>query len=64
MNIEFETRKIINEGFTKEDKVELIQKIANFKKEDIIFALNKRFENTDNLSGKIYREIVMRDVWN
>lgn len=64
MNIEFETRKIINEGFTKEGKVELIQKIANFKKEDIIFALNKRFENTDNLSGKIYREIVMRDVWN
>jgi hypothetical protein len=60
MNIEFETRKIIIGGFADKEKVKLIQKFANFKREDIIFALNKRYDNQDNLSGKIYFEIARR----
>lgn len=62
MNIEFETRNILTGGFSQEDKIKLIQKFANFKKENIIFALNKRYDKQDNLSGHIYYEIVLREV--
>jgi hypothetical protein len=58
MNIEFETRKILNGGFSKKDKVKLIQRISNFREEDIIFALNKQYEDERDISGKIYTEIV------
>lgn len=60
MNIEFETRNIINGGFSQEDKIQLIQRFANFSRESIIYALNKRYDNQENLSGKIYAEIVRR----
>jgi hypothetical protein len=61
MNIEFETRAIISGGFSQEDKVKLIQKFANFSRENIIYALNKRYDNQGNLSGQIYWEIVRRN---
>lgn len=57
MNIEFETRVILSGGFSNKDKVELIQRITNFKKEDIEFAINKQYEDEKNLSGQIYAEL-------
>lgn len=60
MNIEFETKNIIREGFPQEDKIRLIKRFANFEREDIIRALNKRFESHENICGKIYLEMVRR----
>jgi len=57
MNVEFEVRAIINGGFNTKSKVELIQHIANFKEEDVLFALRKEYENEKNLSGQIYAEM-------
>jgi hypothetical protein len=58
MNIEFEVRAIISGGFTNTDKVRLIQNVSNFKEEDILSALRKRYEDEKNLTGQIYAEIV------
>jgi hypothetical protein len=61
MNIEFETKRIIREGFNNEDKIRLIQRFANFSREDIIRGLNKRFDSHENLCSKIYLEIIGRN---
>lgn len=58
MNIESEVRAIIGGSFTIDDKIKLIQNITNFKKEDILNALRKRYGDAKNLSGQIYAEMV------
>lgn len=41
MNQEFETKRILREGISNEDKVKKIMKIVNFRKESIQKALEK-----------------------
>lgn len=60
MNIEFETRAILSGGFSKENKVVLIRQFANFTAENILYALNKKYEDDRNLTGQMYFEIARR----
>ena len=53
MNIEFEVKNILREGISKEQKAIKIMKIATFKRESIINALNKGGKDISEVYGNI-----------